>query len=96
MTKSEPLLVGGLLLASFAIGVAPAYGSAAGALDTSFGKSGIVLTTFQAPYPSSVLFQSNGDIIVVSTGLLGSPGIGARLAAPPGLSQPSTPESDDA
>jgi hypothetical protein len=29
-------------------------------------------------------------------GLLGHPGIGARLAAPPGLSQPSTPESDDA
>jgi hypothetical protein len=27
---------------------------------------------------------------------LGDPGIGARLAAPPGLSQPSTPESDDA
>jgi uncharacterized delta-60 repeat protein len=66
MKKSEPLLVGGLLLASFAISVAPAHGGAAGALDTSFGKSGILLTTFQDPYPSSVLFQSNGDIIVVS------------------------------
>jgi hypothetical protein len=41
--------------------------SAPGALDTTFGNGGIGLSTFANPSLStSVLFQSNSDIIVVS------------------------------
>jgi uncharacterized delta-60 repeat protein len=66
MKTRERLLVASLFVARFAIGVAPAYGSAPGALDTSFGRGGIALSTLQNATPTSVLFQSNGDIIVVA------------------------------
>jgi uncharacterized delta-60 repeat protein len=66
MKQRQHWLLGSLLVATFVMGVAPAYGRVAGALDTTFGNGGIALSTFQNPYPSSVLFQSNGDIIVVA------------------------------
>jgi uncharacterized delta-60 repeat protein len=66
MKKRERLLLGTLFVTALVIGVAPVYGSAPGALDTTFGNGGIAVGTLQNATPSSVLFQSNGDIIVIA------------------------------
>jgi uncharacterized delta-60 repeat protein len=66
MKKRGRWLLGSLFVATFVMGAAPVYGSAPGALDNSFGRGGIVQTTFSNIGAGVVLFQSNGDIVVVA------------------------------
>ena len=65
MKKCERWLLGSLFVATLVIGVPPAYGSTAGALDKTFGNGGIALTTLSNIGASVVLFPSNGDIVTV-------------------------------
>ena len=66
MKKRGRWLLGSLFVATFVMGAAPVYGSAPGALDNSFGRGGIVQTTFSNIGAGIVLFQSNGDIVVAA------------------------------
>jgi uncharacterized delta-60 repeat protein len=70
MKKVDCLFWGGLLLATLAMAVGPAYAGTAGDLDNAFGTGGIAVTRNVAAdgIVNSILLQSDGDVLVFAGG----------------------------